>query len=545
MLIPPLSSVELINKSVKGSRGEYLVLQRLSEIARDRGWLIVRNFRVEHHRSKIESEIDVVVFAGNLGILLLEVKGSSVRVTDGSWAVLNRGTQRWEGIQDPLEQIKDNMFAFRQATKPVLDQFRAYPLLSWAAVFPESNAVQGTLSYPSWRICNGSKLDDLEVFLENLVKREKSKLSNLRRKMIGGLDIRTAHAIVSKLVPTDVAAVEVGPEYNQVLNDLEKETRYVKDIMNSIEDLPFCIAEGAAGTGKTKAAMHVSKTCISRGGTILFLASSESFCQHIGGILASMYPGSGMVWCSAHDMPLPALSNLQLLVMDEAQDLVHRVDVRDVLLQAWQSKIPVRIFGDFEGQNLYESRETFRVWLQEQNIAWSPVKFMRNCRNTEVIGQTLKAFYSGDSSALSFTSIRGEKIEVKPLVMRSQLGFKIAGLVEEWVAKGNPIGGVTVLHTLDGSGHELGQKTLDEFGGRPIGKHDESEDVTIPVSSILNFKGLESPCIILVLDTIESYMDKELYIAFSRARIKMYIILLESVDIGRIPEFTWKIAGKN
>lgn len=545
MIVPPLTQIERASKSVKGSHGEYLVLQRLGEIARNQGWLILRNFRVEHHQSKIESEIDVVLFAGQLGIILLEVKGSSVRVTDGSWYVFNRGAQKWEIIQDPLEQIKDNMFAFREAVSPVLHQFRAYPMVSWAAVFPESDAVQGTLSYPSWRICSGSKLDALEVFIENLVKKERSKLSNLKRKMVGGIDIRTAHAVVSKLVPTDVAEVEVGPEYNNVLNELERETRYVKDIMDSIEAASFCITEGAAGTGKTKAAMHVSRACISRGDAVLFLASSQSFCNHIGNILGGMYPGRGEVWCSSLEEALPVLSDVQLLVVDEAQDIVHRADVQLALRQAWKAQIPVRIFGDFEGQNLYKSRDTFHDWLRSQHIVWLPVKFQRNCRNTEVIGQTLKAFHHGDSSALSFTSIRGEKIEVVPPVLRSHLGSAIANKVDEWVAGGYPIGGVTVLYTLDGSGHELGAETLELFGGRPVGEINLSEDVTIPVSSILNFKGLESPCIILVLDAIDSSMDKALYIAFSRARLKVYVILTESVNVGQIPDFTWKIAGKN
>ena len=545
MIIPPLTTIERANKSVKGSRGEYLVLQRLGEIARDQGWLILRNFRVEHHQSKIESEIDVVVFAGKLGIILLEVKGSSVRVRDGSWSVLNRGTQKWESIQDPLEQIKDNMFAFRVAVRAILSQFRANPLVSWAAVFPESDAVQGTISYPAWRICNGSELDALDVFIENLVKKEKSKLSNLDRRMVGGMDIRTAHTVVSKLVPMDVAEVQVGPEYNNVLNELEKESRHVKDVMESIEAAALCIVEGAAGTGKTKAAMHVSRACISRGGKVLFLASSESFCKHIEGIISGMYPGSGMVWCSARDEALPVLSGVQLLVVDEAQDLVNRAEVQSVLLQAWQAQITLRIFGDFEGQNLFDSREVFHAWLRDRHIAWLPVKFTRNCRNTEVIGQTIKAFHFGDSSAMSFTSIRGEKIEVAPPVKRSQLGFTIANRIEEWVAGGNPVGGVTVLYTLKGSGTELGEETLEAFAGRPIGEPYVAGCVTIPVSSILNFKGLESPCIILVLDAIDSSMDKALYIAFSRARMKLYVILTDSVNVDRIPEFAWKIAGKS
>ena len=33
---------------------------------------------------------------------------------------------------------------------------------------------------------------------------------------------------------------------------------------------------------------------------------------------------------------------------------------------------------------------------------------------------------------------------------------------------GNPIGGVTVLYTVDGDGSELGEGNLSAFGGKPM-----------------------------------------------------------------------------
>lgn len=532
-------------KVVKQSRGEFLVLQRLSEIARDQGWLVLRNFRLEHHHTKVESEIDVVAFAGSLGIILLEVKGSSVRVFDGQWASLNRGSQKWENIQDPLEQIKENKYAFRETTRQIMRQFKANPIISWGAVFPESDAVQGTVSYPSWRICNGSQLDSLELFIENLVRKQKAKLSNLDRRMLGGLDLRTAHSIVSQLIPKDIDALDISSDYNAALNELETESRSVKDMMDMVKSIPFVVLEGAAGTGKTRAAMYVSRKCISSGNDVLFLCSSRSFSRHVGRIFDMMIPGRAQVWCSGDGQPIPDFQNVAMLVLDEAQDLVGLEVVRSAMAEAADMGLPTRVFGDFDGQNLFDDKSVFFQWLTEKGIDYTPLQLSKNCRNTETIGKALKSFHAGDTSSLSFSSIRGERVEVLPPVGKAQLGSSIANLIEGWVDKGNPIGGITVLHTLDGDGTEMGEDVLDSFGGCPMLKASESVDFAIPVSSIMNFKGLESPCVILVLEDIGPSMDKALYIALSRARLKVYIVLMDTIDQTQLKDWVCKISGRN
>ena len=91
----------------------------------------------------------------------------------------------------------------------------------------------------------------------------------------------------------------------------------------------------------------------------------------------------------------------------------------------------------------------------------------------------------------------------------------------------------------------MGKEVLESFGGSPILKASESLDFAIPVSSIMNFKGLESPCIILVLEDIGPSMDKALYIALSRARLKVYIVLLDTIDQTQLKDWIWKISGRN
>ena len=544
MIIPALSSTELASKAIRGSRGEFIVLRRLAEIAKDNGWLVLRNFRLEEHQSKVESEIDVVIFAGSCGICLLEVKGSSLRVRDGQWSTFNRGKSTWDEIQNPLEQIKDNSFQFASVTKELMRSFRSNPLISWGVVFPENDSILGTVGYPSWRICNASGLDQLETFILTLAKKTRSKLSALDRRMVGGLDLRTAHTIVEHLIPVQIEAMEISHDFNSSLNELELESRRVKGLIDSTMSLAFCLVEGAAGTGKTRAAMHYCNKYISVGKTVAFFCSSRSFARHVGRILDGMYPGHGIVWCSQQGHEVPDLMDVDCLVVDEIQDLAGSQIFRKALLAANSLDIPIRAFGDFMGQNLFDSKAEFLDWLESQSMVYIPLFLDKNCRNTASIGRALKSFFPSEKSSLSFSSIEGERIEVLPPTPRVQLGSVIASAIDGWVSKGNPIGGVTVLYTVDGDGSELGEGNLSAFGGKPMLELDLPREFSIPVSSIMNFKGLEAPCIVLVLDSFDESMNKAIYIALSRARLKVFVVLTDEVDFTNLNNWLWKIAGK-
>ena len=117
MIIPTLTSEERKNKKINNSHGEYLVVSKLESISDERDWIVLRSLRLENHPSKIEGEIDIVIFTLNQGIVLLEVKGSKLKVNDGVWSIFNRGKNSWEKSQDPFNQMKDGSFAFRNESK--------------------------------------------------------------------------------------------------------------------------------------------------------------------------------------------------------------------------------------------------------------------------------------------------------------------------------------------------------------------------------------------------------------------------------------------
>mgnify|MGYP000162006772 FL=1 len=71
---------------------------------------------------------------------------------------------------------------------------------------------------------------------------------------------------------------------------------------------------------------------------------------------------------------------------------------------------------------------------------------------------------------------------------------------------------ITVLTTND-----LFKSVNEKIRGKYPVSTNELVASTIHVSTILNFKGLESACILLVIDNLITIEDEELYIGLSRA----------------------------
>ena len=190
-LIPGLTEDEKLSKAINNSKGEFLVVEKLKTIANERNWIIYRSLRLENHPTKIEGEIDIVIFTIFHGIILLEVKGSKLKVRDGIWSIFNRGKNFWESLKEsPFEQMNSGYWAFINETKELFNLNRINPLISWGCIFPESEGIDGGISYPSWRYCSGSNLHNIESFIQVLAKKQRNKLSKLDRKKQSTLDIK-------------------------------------------------------------------------------------------------------------------------------------------------------------------------------------------------------------------------------------------------------------------------------------------------------------------------------------------------------------------
>lgn len=532
MLIHPLTEGENHSRTVNNSSAEFLLLKKLENISKKRGWIIYRSLRLENHATKIEGEIDIVIFTQTLGIILLEVKGSNLQVQDGQWSTFNRGARKWVDIQNPFDQMRDGYFAFKNETKELFRLFNIKPMISWGCVFPECDHIKGTISYPSWRFCDAVELDDLEIFLAQLVKKERNKLSNLqRRNTHPTLEPKISYSILEKLAPTREKGNLVSPEYNETLIALEKETEMVHNLMNAFSFNNFIFAEGAAGTGKTRAAIYECDRLSRSGKTFLFLCRSEFLAEHLKKWLAAelMKGRSQVLWGTGLPEDINP-SNYDALLIDEAQDLVHLENIRELILNFSQRDALIRLFGDFDFQNLYRSKVDIISWFKGNRLHPSFSRLSTNCRNTMQIGTKIRRLAAFDDSIFSLSAIQGESLQIHCNIHDEELPAVVQQCITEWTNKDYPASAITLL-TYKGAYPLVNEqeffKKVDvcSYENKDL---EENSDM-VSHTSAMNFKGLESPCIILLVNIVDEDWEKILYTAISRARLKCYLIFSDKI----------------
>lgn len=545
MIIPKLTKKELNEKRVNNSQGEYLVLKKLETLSNDgRNWVILRSLRLANHATKIEGEIDVIIFTQNQGIILLEIKGSNLRIRNGEWSAFNRGENKWRLIQNPLEQMKDGYFAFKKEYKEIFKLLRINPLISWGCVFPENENLTQTKSYPGWRYCNAINFENLELFLNELVKKEKGKLKNIERRGLGtSMELKRINDLVKKMIPYDDEGKFISFEYNNQLEELNTETKLVSNLMTAFSNNKFIFVEGGAGTGKTKAAIYECKRLYKQRKIFLFWCKSKYLAKHISLWLENELQNSLSIVHSGEILPKNIFSKkFDTLIIDEAQDLVHLDEVKNIILNFNSTKKDIRIFGDFDFQNLYETKDVFLDWLLLNEIKPTNSRLTINCRNTAEIGKKIKNLADFDDSVFSLSSIHGEELQIYTGISNNNLVNTINECREIWIDNEYPESAITILLYKEEYPLIDKKELLAETNSHELIEEKNEENLNkIQFSTVLNFKGLEAPCIILIINSVDKDWQKILYTAISRARLKCFLIFTNDVPNFNIQEILCKI----
>ena len=543
MLLPGFTDQENSEKKINNSAAEYLVLKYLKELAKERGWLVYRSLRIEDHHTKLEGEIDIVIFTTTHGIILLEVKGSKLRTVNGDWSIYNRGSGIWIDIQDPFEQIKDAYFAFRQNHVSLFKLLQVNPMISWGCVFPECDNISGTLSYPSWRFCLSSDFLKFDVFLDVLVKKSIGKLKNSRRRSHRAMDFRTSLNLLQKMAPIENNGKYISADYNHALLQLENETKILRRLMEGFASSPFVFAYGPAGTGKTRAAIYESKRLAQIGKRVLFICKSNLLTNHVAEWLEFESISECVNVISYHDWQMSGSSQTyDALIIDEAQDLVFLDDIRQLILENHGEQRLLRIFGDFDFQNIYHSKKEFEEWMLKVGLAPINYRLTVNCRNTMQIGKRIKKLANFDDSLFSLSSAQGEDIAVIPNIKPEDVPSKVKDCLSDWIKKDYPVSKATVL-TYKKAGVQRFQDALFEaINQLDIFRDFPADKEELPsLSDVMTFKGLESPCIILIVEEFDDDWEIILYTAISRAKLKCYLIFTSGIDNKEIQKLLCRI----
>jgi len=307
------------------------------------------------------------------------------------------------------------------------------------------------------------------------------------------------------------------------------------------------LISGPAGTGKTLLAIEKATRLAAQGLTVKFLC----FNTMLAATLRAQYleldveTGSQLAFrlaqkidsnfsdirelkyfTSSHSAPISE-EKYDAVVIDEAQDLlsdtylpwINAVVEGGIKNGIWYA------FGDLNSQNIYNDGDPLKS-LNKLDANFVSIKLQKNCRNLPMIGQLTSTILPNFPKWNGFRRIDDG---IDPVIKYTQTepwsDAWIDDAIDEFKSDKFALSDIVVLtpsKVLDPKQLFRKSKYANRFAEYQVG-----DLGSVRFSTIHSFKGLESPCILLLqLYELEAMPgnDSLLYIALTRATARLHII---------------------
>lgn len=480
-----------------------------------------------------DGEIDFVLLHPEVGVLLLEVKGGRIELTDGQWTTIDRN-----GVShtiDPFKQVKESKHSLRTYLK------EARPPVSWvedchAVAFPDCTVASQSLgpNAPREVILDRDDLKDAPRAITRV-----ARYWNQR-----GMSAQDVRRILDLLAPTGTIRPLLRDEVEEVKQELIELTDQQVELLGFLRSHRRVLVRGGAGTGKTLMAVEKARHFDTEGRRTLLLCYNAPLGDH----LATQFADAASVTSTSyhqfvlsqvreaglrrppdpddrfwnHEAPNLLTSAVKhtgfsanALIIDEAQDFRPKWFDSVLYLLDDPDNDPVYLFADTH-QDLYVD-------------GWSPpfddppFPLDVNCRNTKQISR-LVAKAIGDE-AVRTRGVVGPEPETHPAEDQKAALEALRKVLHRLLREEQvPSGKITVLCDRK---ELLDELRCREFAGEhlvPLG------EPGVHAETIHRFKGLESDVVILLLSRLETRKDRQLaYVGLSRACTYLVLICPSTV----------------
>lgn len=549
--------------------GEKELFKKLRDDPDTSNWVVLHSLEIKKHLSKIEGELDMVIFVPNFGVLCIEVKGCEVSRQDGVW-IYPYGTS-YEG---PFKQASKAMHSLREYLLK-RDSSLSGILFFSAAVFTLIDFDETSPEWHEWQYINRRQFlrqpisQSIRYILERAHAHVDSKTSRY-----SWYDSRTSkptepqtRKMVSLLRENFEYIVSARNDIERLETNIRRFTEEQYDALDYLQDNDRIVFKGPAGTGKTFLAIETAKRALNEGRSVLFLCfnhllgewlkthtasltkeGSGFYCGTFHSLLVAItgqktpQPSAAEYWqitlpCIAADKLLSddrSWPSYDMLIVDEAQDLTSEeyLDVLDLLLVGGLAGGSWALFGDFERQAIYasgEANKNFQKALGMRAPNHANYSLRINCRNAEPIAEIL-CITSGLTPGYKQILHGSEGAEVDPLfyLAQSDQNLLLTKALGELLKTFKP-SEIAILSMRSDSDSCAGNLNSNEIGFsiEPARKLVGAQ--SIPFASIHAFKGLEASAIIITdIDTLDDERSRALlYVGMSRARVRLYMLMHE------------------
>lgn len=484
-----------------------------------------------------DGECDFIITDSDLGVIFIEVKAGFIsKDSNNSW--FSNG----KPIKNPITQVKNSKYA-------IINEFKE----RWK----KTGKGERNFSYGHFIIFPNSSRDsisDLGIMASSEIFAFSEDLKWTEKTISRFLDYKPqgeSHLVFDRLgedgqkIFHEMFASEI--DFTPKVGKMIEQNRFIIEnltanqnelITKSFADWPRLWVEGPAGSGKTSLAIHKFLKELNNFENPIFICRgkklSKALCKSIDDLSLQKNV------CTFDSWILRIFS--QELKQNFKSDTFEAKDREEIVNFIFDSSSIVNKFDlivvdesqDFEESwwSLIESvaTENSVIWIfgdSNQNI-WSVVKpeisnlsqsFKLNdvIRNSKQISEKTMLFYDRKGKDISLKGPYATNVEIFPFDTLDLIVKEIEKLKNIESVK---LSDITILTSIN-----LFQLVKEKLKKKYPVSTDELTDSTIHISTILNFKGLESACVLLVIDDLVSTEEQELYIGLSRAinSLKVFI----------------------
>ena len=423
------------------SEGERFVFEQLAADESHPDWVVLHSLDIARHRRQMEGEIDFLIVAPGLGVLVLEIKGCRrIKRERGLWYY---GSDIEGHEHSPFWQASEAMHSVKDRV------FKKYPdlegVLFWsAACFPFLDFTYQSEEWTPWQVLDQVRLEQRSVAecIESVFEQARRRAEELRLVWFdpaAGEPTADQCAHIVQMLRPDFEFFE-SPKARSKRVD-EEIRHYTEDqfgALDSMRRMPRVVFDGPAGTGKTLLALEAARRSHAAGKSVLFLCFNrplsvwlmdqtqellnpgraptvvvKTIHQHMTDLAGTTVKGSTKDGAAYWDKALPDAAGERLLenwealekaekdnpalaaisptfgvfdelIVDEAQDVLRDayLEVLDLSVRGGLAKGTWRMFGDFSWQTIYDDTVSLDRFCELRGGNCPQIPLDENCRNT-------------------------------------------------------------------------------------------------------------------------------------------------------------------